>query len=72
MFECFVFRYDCVSHWMVDTEVRYGKKVARNCNMCLERGKKDYMAVNMCSKCDVPLHPKCFMAYHVPTAPRPK
>ena len=57
---------------MVDTEVRNGKKVARNCKMCLERGKKDYKAVNMCSKCDVPLHPKCFMAWHVPAANMPQ
>ena len=57
---------------MVDTEVRNGKKVNRNCKMCTEMGKKDAKAVNMCLKCEVPLHPKCFMAYHVPTAPRPK
>jgi hypothetical protein len=57
---------------MVDTEVRNGKKVHRNCKMCTEMGKKDAKAVNMCMKCEVPLHPKCFMAYHVPTAPRPK
>ena len=39
--------------------------------MCLEQGKKDAKAVNLCSKCQVPLHPKCFFPYHVPNAPRP-
>ena len=34
-------------------------------------GKKDAKAVNMCSKCTVPLHPKCFCAYHIPNTPRP-
>ena len=57
---------------MVDTEIRNGKKVTRNCKMCLALGKRDAKAVNMCLKCEVPLHPKCFMAYHVPTAPRPQ
>ena len=38
--------------------------------MCLEM-ERDTKAVNMCTKCNVPLHPKYFRAYHVPDASGP-
>ena len=57
---------------MVDTDLRNGKKITRNCKMCHKMGKKDAKAVNMCQKCDMPLHSRFFMAWHMPTAPRPK
>ena len=61
-----------MDHWIVETELnKHGKRTTRNCKMCLEMGKKDAKAVNICMKCNVPLHPKCFRAYHVPNAPRP-
>ena len=37
----------------------------------LKMGKRDAEAVNICHKGEVPLHPKCFMAYHVANHPRP-
>ena len=61
-----------MDHWIIETELNlHGKRTTRNYKMCLKMGKKDAKAVNMCSKCTVPLHPKCFCAYHVPNAPRP-
>ena len=56
---------------MAFTEVRDGKHVRRNCKLCSELGRKDAKAVNVCTKCGVPLHPNCFVPYHVPTDPRP-
>ena len=56
---------------IIDTEVNEkGRRTRRNCKQCLEEGKPDAKAVNMCHKCQVPLHPKCFFPYHLPKAPR--
>ena len=54
------YRYDQYSHWCVNTESRNGKPIRRNCKMCSLNGKADMKAVNMCSKCKVPLHVGCF------------
>lgn len=32
----------------------------RNCKQCALEGKKDLKSVNMCEKCQVPLHVHCF------------
>ena len=50
---CNDIRYDGLHHWPKELESRYHR-----CKQCGDR-------TNMsCSKCDVPLHPKCIQAYH--------
>ena len=67
-----IYRYNRYDYWMVETDLNdQGKRRHGNCKMCTELGKKDMKAVNLCLKCQVPLHPKCFRHYHNLSAPIP-
>ena len=65
-----IYRYDRLDHWITETDLnKHGKRTTRNCQICLEIGKRYAKAMNMCPKCNVPLHSRCFKPYT--SAPRP-
>lgn len=54
-------RFDGNQHWIVSTELDQKEQPKRrNCKQCALEGKKDLKSVNMCEKCQVPLHTHCF------------
>jgi hypothetical protein len=54
-------RFDGMNHWIVGTEKdKNGKPSRRNCKQCHLEGKKEMKTVNVCEKCDAPLHTACF------------
>ena len=56
-----VARFDRFDHWPVPTELdQKGQPRRRNCKQCSLDGKKDMKCVNLCEKCNVPLHHHCF------------
>jgi hypothetical protein len=63
---CEEVRFDGKNHWIVSTELdQKGQAKRRNCKQCTLEGKKDLKSVNMCEKCEMPLHVHCFKKYHV-------
>ena len=57
---------------ITETELnKHWIRTPRNCKMSRGMSMRDKKAVNVCTKCNVSLHPMCFMAYHVPNSPRP-
>ncbi len=58
---CAVARFDGLNHWIVPTKLDQKQQPKRrNCKQCALEGKRDLKSVNMCEKCEVPLHVHCF------------